>query len=119
MSARFTFAAAFDAHVLVVGAAAISRFAATFFLFGGFLAYTAVTVWRSGEEEPDPEGNALAGRQGFVRIKLVNDAQFGEKNEVDDYIVPKLKPLAETKAAPKPKPAPAAPAQDRADDVPF
>ena len=50
------------AVLIVVGAAAISRFAATFFLFGGFLAYTAVTVWRSGEEEPDPEGNALVRR---------------------------------------------------------
>ena len=37
--------------LIVVGAAAIARFAATFFVFGGFLLYTAVTVWRSGEEE--------------------------------------------------------------------
>jgi tellurite resistance protein TerC len=48
--------------LIVLGAAAISRFAATFFVFGGFLLYTAITVWRSGEEEPDPEGNALVRR---------------------------------------------------------
>ena len=82
---------------------------------------TAGLVRQYEAGEIDPEGNALAGRQGFVRIKLVNDPQFGEKNEVDDYIAPKLKPLAETKAAPasKPKVAPSAPAQDRVDDVPF
>lgn len=45
--------------LIVLGAAAIERFAATFFLFGGFLLFTAVTVWRSGDEEPDPEGNPL------------------------------------------------------------
>jgi tellurite resistance protein TerC len=45
--------------LIVLGAAAIERFAATFFVFGGFLLYTAWHVWRSGDEEPDPEGNAL------------------------------------------------------------
>lgn len=45
--------------LIVLGAAAIERFAATFFLFGGFLLWTAISVWRSGEEEADPEGNAL------------------------------------------------------------
>jgi tellurite resistance protein TerC len=45
--------------LIVLGAAAIERFAATFYLFGGFLLYTAIHVWRSGEEESDPEGNAL------------------------------------------------------------
>ena len=45
--------------LIVLGAAAIERFAATFFVFGGFLLWTAITVWRSGEEEADPEGNAL------------------------------------------------------------
>jgi tellurite resistance protein TerC len=45
--------------LIVLGAAAIQRFAATFFVFGGFLLYTAVHVWRSGEEEADPEGNRL------------------------------------------------------------
>jgi tellurite resistance protein TerC len=45
--------------LIVLGAAAIERFAATFFLFGGFLLYTAIHVWRSGGEEADPEGNRL------------------------------------------------------------
>lgn len=45
--------------LIVLGAAAIERFVATFFLFGGFLLYTAITVWRSGDDEADPEGNAL------------------------------------------------------------
>lgn len=45
--------------LIFLGAAALERFAATFFLFGAFLAWTAVSVWRSGDEEADPEGNAL------------------------------------------------------------
>jgi tellurite resistance protein TerC len=45
--------------LIVIGAAAIERFAATFFVFGGFLLWTAWHVWRSGDKEPDPEGNAL------------------------------------------------------------
>ncbi len=50
------------AILIVLGSAAIERFAATFFLFGAFLLWTAWQVWRSGDEEPDPEGN------GFVRL---------------------------------------------------
>ncbi len=45
--------------LIVLGAAAIERFAATFFVFGAFLLWTAISVWRSGDEEADPEGNAL------------------------------------------------------------
>lgn len=45
--------------LITLGAAAISRFDFTFFLFGAFLLYTAWTVWRSADEEPDPDGNAL------------------------------------------------------------
>ncbi len=45
--------------LIVLGAAAIERFAATFFLFGAFLLFTAVQVWRNGDDEPDPEGNPL------------------------------------------------------------
>lgn len=45
--------------LIAVGAAAIHRFAATFFLFGGFLLWTAYSVWNSGEKEPNPDGNAL------------------------------------------------------------
>jgi tellurite resistance protein TerC len=45
--------------LIVVGAAAISRFAATFFVFSAFLLYTAISVWRSHGKEPDLEGNGL------------------------------------------------------------
>jgi tellurite resistance protein TerC len=45
--------------LIVVGAAAISRFAATFYVFAAFLFYTAISIWRSHDEEPDPEGNGL------------------------------------------------------------
>jgi tellurite resistance protein TerC len=68
--------------LILLGAAAIERFAGTFYLFGLFLLWTAITVWRSGDDEPDPEGNALIrfveghvpttreyhGRKLFVRI---------------------------------------------------
>lgn len=45
--------------LIVVGAAAIAKFTATFYVFAAFLFYTAVSVWRSHDEEPDPEGNGL------------------------------------------------------------
>jgi tellurite resistance protein TerC len=45
--------------LIIIGAEAIARFAGTFFVFGALLLYTAVKVWRSHGEEPDPEGNAL------------------------------------------------------------
>ncbi len=45
--------------LIFLGAAAIDRFAATFYVFGAFLIWTAITVWRGGAEESDPEGNAL------------------------------------------------------------
>ncbi|MGI9196581.1 MAG: TerC family protein [Candidatus Nanopelagicales bacterium] len=47
------------AILIVIGAEAIARFAGTFYLFGGLLLFTAVKVWRSADDEPDPEGNAL------------------------------------------------------------
>ena len=49
--------------LIVLGAELIERFSGTFYLFGGFLLYTAWKVWTSGEseEEPDPSGN------GFIR----------------------------------------------------
>ena len=52
-------AIALRAVLIVLGAAAIQKFAATFFVFAIFLMYTAVSVWRSHDEEPDPDGNAL------------------------------------------------------------
>lgn len=45
--------------LIFLGAAAIENFAATFYGFGAFLMWTAVTVWRTGGEEADPEGNRL------------------------------------------------------------
>ncbi len=47
------------AILILVGAEAIARFAGTFYVFGALLIFTAVKVWRSHDEEPDPEGNAL------------------------------------------------------------
>jgi tellurite resistance protein TerC len=45
--------------LIIVGAAIIEAFAGVFYLFAAFLIYTAWKVWRSEEEEPDPDGNAL------------------------------------------------------------
>lgn len=45
--------------LIIVGAAAIERFQATFLVFGAFLLWTAWKVATSHDEEPDPEGNAL------------------------------------------------------------
>lgn len=53
--------------LIVVGAAIIEAFAGVFYLFAAFLIYTAWKVWRSEEEEPDPDGNALTR---FVARKI-------------------------------------------------
>ncbi len=45
--------------LIVVGAAALTRFTATFFVFGAFLLWTAWRVGTSGDEEQDPDGNAV------------------------------------------------------------
>lgn len=45
--------------LIFVGAAALTRFTVTFYLFGAFLIWTAWRVATSHEEEADPEGNAL------------------------------------------------------------
>lgn len=45
--------------LIVLGAAAVEKFEATLFLFAILLAWTAVGVWRSGDAEPNPEGNAV------------------------------------------------------------
>jgi tellurite resistance protein TerC len=44
---------------IAVGAAAIERFSATFFVFGAFLLYTAVQVARSHGDTPSHERNAM------------------------------------------------------------
>ena len=45
--------------LIFVGAAVLTRFTVTFYLFGAFLIWTAWRVATSHEEEADPEGNAL------------------------------------------------------------
>jgi len=45
--------------LIIIGAAIIEAFIGVFFIFGAFLLWTAWKVWFSGDEEPDPEGNAL------------------------------------------------------------
>ena len=45
--------------LIVLGAELIARFASIFYLFGAFLLFTAWKVWKSEDDEPDPQGNAL------------------------------------------------------------
>lgn len=45
--------------LILLGAAVIAQFLWVFFIFGGFLIFTAWKVWRSGDEEANPEGNKL------------------------------------------------------------
>lgn len=47
--------------LIMLGAELIERFTGTFYIFGGFLLFTALQVWRSDDSEPDPGGN------GFMR----------------------------------------------------
>jgi len=57
-----TIALVLRAILIFIGAAALEKFIATYFLFAGFLFYTAVSVWRSKDAEPNPDGNS------FVRL---------------------------------------------------
>lgn len=45
--------------LIVLGAQLIDRFQGTFYLFGIFLLYTSWKVWKSEDNEPDPNGNGL------------------------------------------------------------
>ncbi len=45
--------------LILIGAELIAAFEGIFFVFAAFLAYTAWKVWRSDDEEPDPDGNAM------------------------------------------------------------
>lgn len=45
--------------MILVGAELIARFEGTFYVFGGFLLFTAWKVWTAHDAEPDPDGNAL------------------------------------------------------------
>ncbi len=57
-----TIALVLRAVLIFIGAAALERFIGTYFLFAGFLFYTAISVWRSKDSEPNPDGNS------FVRL---------------------------------------------------
>ena len=47
------------ALLILVGVKAIQQFEASFYVFGAFLLYLGWHVWKSSDEEPDPEGNAF------------------------------------------------------------
>jgi tellurite resistance protein TerC len=53
--------------LIIVGSALITKFEWVFFIFGGFLLYTAWHVWRADDQEPDPDGNAIVK---FVRKRV-------------------------------------------------
>ena len=78
--------------MILAGAAVIAQFIGVFFIFGAFLFWTAWKVWRSSEEEPDPDGNAFIR---LVRRKLpTTDDYQGNKLTVrlngKRYITPML-----------------------------
>lgn len=59
--------------MILIGAAVIAKFIGVFFLFGAFLMWTAWKVWRSGEEEPDPDGNRFIQ---FVRRHVPSTTEY-------------------------------------------
>lgn len=78
------------AIMIVLGVAAIERFIGTFFVFAAFLLYTAYHVWKSDDEEPDPEGNKFIR---FVESKIpstrhYHDAKFTTLHEGRRVITP-------------------------------
>ena len=76
--------------LIVVGAAAIQRFAVTFFVFAAFLFYTAIHVWRSHDEEPDPDGNGLVrlAEKVFPTVKQYQGAKMIVKRDGKRFITP-------------------------------
>lgn len=76
--------------LIVLGAAAIHKFAATFYVFAAFLLYTAIHVWRSDDEEPDPDGNALIRTvERFVpTVKTYEGSKLVVKREGKRHITP-------------------------------
>ncbi len=82
--------------LIAVGSVAISRFEATFFVFGIFLFYTAVVVWRSGEHEPDAQSNSfirlLERRFSFTRD--YHDSQLSIRQEGKRLFTPMLLVMA-------------------------
>jgi len=47
------------AILILVGVQAIQKFEASFYVFGIFLLYLGWHIWKSSDEEPDPDGNAF------------------------------------------------------------
>lgn len=78
--------------LIAVGAAAIHRFEATFFVFAAFLFYTAISVWRSGEEEPDAEGNSLVRfmERKFSFTREYHEARISIRKDGKRYFTPML-----------------------------
>jgi tellurite resistance protein TerC len=76
--------------LIVIGAAAISRFTATFYVFAAFLMYTAISVWRSHDEEPDSEGNGLVRlvEKYVPTSREYSDTNFTVKIDGKRFITP-------------------------------
>lgn len=76
--------------LIVLGAAAIQRFAVTFYVFAAFLFYTAIHVWRSHDQEPDPEGNGLVrmAEKVFPTVKQYQGAKLIVKRDGKRFITP-------------------------------
>jgi len=64
------------AIMIALGVAAIERFIGTFFIFAGFLLYTAYHVWNSDDEEPNPEGNKFIR---FVESKIPSTRYYHDQ----------------------------------------
>lgn len=59
--------------LIILGAAVIAQFLWVFFIFGAFLIWTAWKVWKSGDEEGDPQGNKLVS---FVEDHLPSTREW-------------------------------------------
>jgi tellurite resistance protein TerC len=62
---------------IVAGTAAAERFSATFYVFGGLLLYTAVSLVRGNEEPTDPSDNVVVRLAG--RMLPITDAYAGPR----------------------------------------
>lgn len=76
--------------LIVLGAAAIHKFAATFYLFAAFLFWTAIHVWKSHDEEPDPDGNALIrfAERVLPTVKTYEGSKLIVKRDNKKFITP-------------------------------
>jgi len=62
---------------IVAGTAAAERFSATFYVFGGLLLYTAVSLVRGSEEHTDPADNVVVRLAG--RVLPITDSYSGSR----------------------------------------